>query len=216
MKHCAVYNDTDAVVDRIANISNSMESAFRTGQAHIDKRSLGKVDIEFMLEALASTFKAKAIAEDTPEKKKLWRRLKSKAMFMDTLKQHGGVLSSSEAAEQLGVSKVTIKKRKDTGKLLALNIDGEFYFPVFQFTDDKRISDNGVLKGLAKLLPQLKGFSDRLQYSFFMEERNTVLDGVFPKGKVFTVTQLLKEGVSDTVMQELEWLVRLYCSQDAA
>ncbi|PHM59963.1 helix-turn-helix domain-containing protein [Xenorhabdus sp. KK7.4] len=212
------YNDTDVVIDRIATVSDIIRKAFTSGQAHIDKRILGKSDVEFMFEVLASTTKAMAIEEITPEKKTLLRRLKSKLIFMETLKKDGGVLSSAETAKQLGVSKVTVKNWKDAGKLLALNIDGEFYFPVFQFTDNSKISNKGVLKGISQLLPLLKerGFSDRLQYSFFMEKCNTALNGVFPEGKEFSVAQLLQEGASDAVMQELYHLVHLYGSQDAA
>lgn len=37
----------------------------------------------------------------------------------------------------VGKSKPTVKTRKDTDQLLALDIDGEFYYPVFQFTDEE-------------------------------------------------------------------------------
>ena len=132
------------------------------GSAHIEKQSLAHTDAMFMLEALLSYTKYQAISTITPEKKKLLRRIKSKEIFLNTVNQDGGVLTSAEAAKYLGVSKVTVMKKKDQRKLLALNIDGEFHYPVFQFTDDTRISDKGILKGIAALLPLLSDFSDRL------------------------------------------------------
>ena len=208
------YNDIAA--NRIANISDVIASNVRTGLVHIDIHSLGQADTLFMLEALPSYAKDQVINKITPEKKKQLRRIKSKIMFNNTLVKHGGVLSSAEVAKLLGVSKVTIKNKKDAGKLLALNIDGEFYYPVFQFAEDDKISEKGVLKGVAELLALIVNFSDRMQYSFFMEDRSVAIDGVEPKGRTFTVAELLKTGPSLKVMQELFRLARLYGSQDPA
>lgn len=210
------HTDTELVANRIESVSQFMGNVIRHGTIQCNKESLAKSDIEFMLDMVADFAKALAIDEITPEKKTLLRRLKSKAMFLDIVKKHGGAFSSAEVAKILGVSKVTVKNRKDAGKVLALNIDGEFYYPVFQFVKDENSADHRVLKGMDTLLPQLQGFSDRLQYSFFMEERNTVLNGLLPQGRTFTVANLLREGVSDQVMQEIHRLARLYCTQDAA
>ena len=210
------YSDNDLAADRIENFSDSIASAIRAGQTQVDRQSFAQTDAIFMMQTLLSYIKSKAINEITPEKQKLIRRLKSKTMFINTLAKHGGVLSSAETAELLGVSKVTIKKKKDTDKLLALNIDGEFYYPIFQFTEETTISEKGVLKGVAELLPLLSQYSDRMKYSFFMEARSTVLTGVDPKRGSFAVADLLKEVPSDIVMQELARLARLYGSQDPA
>lgn len=208
------YNDI--VADRIANVSDVIAGKIRTGSVHVDKHSLGQADALFMLDALSNYVKDQTINEITPEKKKQLRRIKSKIMFNETLVKHGGVWSSTKVADLLGVSKVTIKNKKDAGKLLALNLDGEFYFPVFQFTEDEKISEKGVLKGVAELLSLIVNLSDRMQYSFFMEDRSVVIDGVEPKGRTFTVAELLKTGPSLKVMQELFRLARLYGSQDPA
>lgn len=70
-------------------------------------------------------------------------------------------------------------------------------------------SDGGVLKGLKALLGHLGKFSDRMQYSFFMEERNTVPDGFKPKRNTFTVAEVLKSNSGVIVMDELLRLARL-------
>jgi hypothetical protein len=112
-------------------------------------------------------------------------------------------------------SKPTVKTWKDTDQLLALDIDGEFYYPVFQFTDEEGISDKGVLRGVAELLTMLSSFSDRMKYSFFMEQRNTVLDGLNPAGRSFTVAEVLKGNPDEKVMNELRRLARNYGTQNA-
>lgn len=69
---------------------------------------------------------------------------------------------------------------------------------------------------MKELLAHLGKFSDRMQYSFFMEERNTVLDGYPSNGKPFTVAEVLRSNPAPMVMEELHRLARLFGSQDPA
>lgn len=85
---------------------------------------------------------------------------------------------------------------------------------MFQFTDEEEISDKGVLRG-GQLLPLLSSFSDRMKYSFFMEQRNAVLDGLNPAGRAFTVAEALKGNPDEKVMNELRRLARNYSTQNA-
>lgn len=78
--------------------------------------------------------------------------------------------------------------------MLAVEIDGEFYFPALQAKED---------------------LSDRLQYSFFMEERNTVLNGLRHASRTFTVAEILKTALGPQLMAEIHRLVRVYGTQDA-
>ena len=206
--------------ERFRDIVTDYAGSISTGVTPISIEVMGKTDPVFVLEILNSVFKEKALSSLTPEKKKLFRRQYSKAMFLNTLNEHGGVLSSAEAAKEIGKSKVTVKTRKDNNKLLALNLDGEFFYPVFQFVNEKENAkedtNSGVLKGMEELLPLLNGFSDRMKYSFFMKKRNIILDGIKPKGREFTVAELLKENPNQVVMNELKRLARLEGSQDPA
>lgn len=72
-----------------------------------------------------------------------------------------------------------------------------------------------MLRGVAELLPMLSSFSDRMKYSFFMEERNTVLDGLTPAGRTFTIAEVLKGNSDAEVMDELRRLARNYGTQNA-
>lgn len=210
-----LYTDTNAAADRLNNFVVDLAAEVRAGSTPITQESMGRTDPLFVMEALVSYLKNRAINSETPEKKKLSRRLLSKAMFLKRAEEDGGLYSSFEAAKEIGRSKVTVKTRKDNHKMLALDIDGEFFYPVFQFVQDPEISNDGILKGIETLLPLLKHFSDRMQYSFFMEKRTAVLNGLTPKGRTFTVAELLKEKPSPLIMEELTRLALFYGTQDA-
>ena len=213
----AVNNVNVAAAERFHDIITDLTGSISNGDTPISIDSMGKTDNLFLLDVLQKIFKQHAINSPTPEKKILARRLYSKALFNNMLQEHGGVFTSAKVAEVIGKSKVTVKSKKDTNKLLAIEIDGEFFYPVFQFVEEESpISNDRILKGMDILLPLLEGFSDRLKYSFFMSKRNTILNGVYPKGREFTVAQLLKENPNNVIMEEIKRLARLEGSQDPA
>jgi hypothetical protein len=206
-----------AAAERFREITTDLIGSISNGETPISIDSFGKTDNLFLLDMLQHVIKELAINAPTPEKKIQARRLYSKALFHAKLKEHGGVYSSAKVAEIINRSKVTVKNNKDNNKLLALDLDGEFYYPVFQFVEDEsKTSSHRILKGIDKLLPLLDRFSDRMKYSFFMKKRNTVLNGVYPKGREFTVAQLLQENPNEVVMEELMRLARLEGTQDLA
>lgn len=202
--------------DRLQDVIGEVADNIRAGKTKVSAESVGQTDMMFALNLIAQFSIDRAIKSQTKEKKRLLRRLKSKLMFVETLEKDGGVLTTAEAADALGKTKTTVNTWRRNGRLLALDLDGEFYYPVFQFTDDERISDDGVLKGVKELLAHLGKFSDRMQYSFFMEDRNTVLNGYSPEGNSFTVAEVLRSNPSPIVMEELYRLARLFGSQDPA
>ncbi|EJZ3076446.1 hypothetical protein GQM22_19015 [Escherichia coli] len=209
------FSDTGVAAARFQNFTEVLADEIRAGVTPVTPESMAETDAVFAIDTILKFMKHRAVNSLTPEKKRHQRRLYSKAQFLQTLEKDGGVYSSAEAADILGRSKPTVKTWKDTGRLLALDIDGEFYYPVFQFTDEEGISDKGVLRGVAELLPMLSSFSDRMKYSFFMEERNTVLDGLTPAGRTFTIAEVLKGNPDAKVMDELRRLARNYGTQNA-
>lgn len=200
---------------RLQNFVKTLAEEIQSGVTPLSPESMAETDALFALDAILTSMKHRAVNSLTPEKKRQQRRLHSKALFLQTLENDGGIYTSAEAAKILGRSKPTVKTWKDTDRLLALDIDGEFYYPVFQFTDEEGISDKGVLRGVAELMPMLSNFSDRMKYSFFMEQRNTVLDGLTPAGCTFTVAEVLKGNPDEKVMNELRRLARNYGTQNA-
>ncbi|SMG60631.1 hypothetical protein [Cedecea sp. NFIX57] len=212
----AIYQDNMTSAARLQNFVQELADDIRAGNTQVRQESMAQTDALFAVDAILGYLANRAEHHLTKEKKRHLRRVHSKAMFLARLEQDGGVYSSAKAAEVLGRTKTTVKNWKDSGQLLAVEIDGEFFYPAFQFTDDERISDRGVLKGLSGLLKQLKNCSDRIQYSFFVEERNTVLKGLSPAGCTFSVIEILKEDPDDELMAELHRLARVYGTQDAA
>ncbi|MCC8383816.1 hypothetical protein GPY51_14535 [Photorhabdus laumondii subsp. laumondii] len=209
------YDDANAAADRLENIIKELADGIRSkGKANI-KRQLALPDNQFLMNMLFLAIPARALAELTPEKKRLLNRVRSRARFFDNVRENGGVLNSAEVASLLGVSKVTVKKKKDTGKLLALECDGEFIYPAFQFTDDESKGEKGVLRGVVEILFHLGHCSGVMQYGFFVQKRN-VLNHRLPEGQEFTVIGLLKDGVSDDELQQLIRLAKSFGTQDAA
>jgi hypothetical protein len=202
--------------DRLLNIIGEVADNIRAGKTSVSAESMAQTDLIFAFNLIAQYSTEHAIQSQTKEKKRLQRRLKSKIMFTQTLAADGGVLSTAEAATTLGKTKTTVNTWRKNGRLLAIDLDGDFYYPIFQFTDDEKVSEDGVLKGVKELLAHLGQFSDRMQYSFFMEERNTVLDGYPSNGKPFTVAEVLRSNPDPMVMEELHRLARLFGSQDPA
>ncbi|EJL93197.1 hypothetical protein [Pantoea sp. GM01] len=215
-RHVQKYPNNQAAALRLKNFAEELAEDMSSGVTPVSQQSMGMTDSLFAIEAIVQSLHHRALKAMTPEKKKLLRRQVSKAMFLSTVEQDGGLYTSAETAKLLGFSKVTIKAKKDAHKLLALNIDGEFCYPVFQFTGDADNSEDGVLRELPQLLALLQDVSDRMQYSFFMEERNTPLNGLKPAGRTYTIAGLLNEKPDADLMAEIYRLARLYGKQDAA
>jgi hypothetical protein len=209
-----VLSENQVSAKRLENVITEIAEDIRASEIRVSGDLMAQTDLMFVINTLVRYGTKSTVTGITKEKNRLLRRLKSKAMFEETLRNDGGVLSTTEAAGVLGKTKTTVNTWKNEGKLLAINIDGEFVYPVFQFTDDERLSDKGVLRGVHALLKQLGSFSDRMQYSFFMENRNTPLAGFNHATTTYTVAEVLKSNPSPLVMDELQRLARHYGSQD--
>lgn len=67
---------------------------------------------------------------------------------IEILDAAGGALSSTEVAQQLGISRQAIEKRRRANALLAVRMGGDWRYPRCQFDDGK----GEVVAGLPKLL----------------------------------------------------------------
>ncbi|KJG14613.1 hypothetical protein UB37_20515, partial [Photobacterium iliopiscarium] len=146
-------------------------------------------------------------------KKRLINRSISRARFFDNIRDNGGLFTSLEVSKLLGVSKVTVKKKKDQYKLLSLNLNGEFVYPAFQFSTNDENSNKGVLIGIEEILPFLNNFSDVMKYGFFVQKRN-VFDRVLPDGTDYTIVSLLKKGINKKELAVIIRLAKTFGSQD--
>ncbi|EPJ56182.1 MAG: hypothetical protein OFPI_00730 [Osedax symbiont Rs2] len=209
------YDAVNIAADRFENLAKELADQMRNEFKANIKPQLALPDSQFITDLIIQCMSEKTVSEITPEKKRLNNRLRSRTRFFDNIRENGGLYTSAEVAKLLGVSKVTVKKKKDTSKLLALDLNGEFVFPAFQFTVDDEFSEKGILKGVAEILPNLTHLSDVMQYGFFVQKRN-VLDSSVLEGKEFTIISMLKNGVNGNDLQSIIRLTKTFGTQDPA
>ena len=139
-------------------------------QAVLEQATGAPTDFLVALEALTSAPPISQIEDDALLAAKL-RGLKRK---MQMLKMAGGVLSSEQVAQVLGISRQAVDKRRSSNQLLALTQGRRGYsYPAFQFQDGKTIN------GLEEVLAQLKALDPWMQMVFFTSE-NERLGGKTP------------------------------------
>jgi hypothetical protein len=206
---------SDLAEERFHNILKDMPTFGQCMNKTDAKNALKLSDDQFLFDVLTKFIQHKSTQKITLEKKRLLNRAKARVKLFDNINQNGGLLSSAEIASVLGVSKVTVKKRKDSFKLLALEFDGKFFYPSFQIEEDSNSSQSGILKGMEQILVHLSEISDVMRYNFFVDEQKTFRRSLLESDKV-RVIDMLKEGVSDELLLEILRLAKLYGTQDAA
>ncbi|MEA9393226.1 hypothetical protein SJI19_22245 [Acerihabitans sp. TG2] len=210
----ACHNDLlEIASERAKNVFNHITRRKTGNRVVPTKEMLALPDNEFLLEYLLSNMLDDALEDITPEKKALLRKVKSRAKFLDTVKAHGGTIKSSQVAEHIGKSKVTVKNMKDAGKLLALKMGGDFVYPTFQFSIDDNLTDeNGLLNGFVEILQQLHDVDDVMQYGFFVRSINTLESRL---NQETSVIEILKHGANKDDLEHILRLARLYGTQNA-
>lgn len=115
-------------------------------------------------------------------------RLKGLRAKSELLKSEGGVITSSQVAELLGISRQAVDKRRRQGKLLAVSLGKRGYFyPIWQFFED------GVLPGFEQIMNLLESY-DPWMKMIFMLNANHYLGNQSPLEK-------LREGHLDEVIK---------------
>lgn len=90
-------------------------------------------------------------------------RLKGIRAKHELLEKEGGVITSSQVAEILGITRQAVDKRRKQGKILAVSLGKRSYiYPVWQF------SDNGVLTGFDKVMEKLDDFDAWMKFIFML------------------------------------------------
>jgi hypothetical protein len=101
-------------------------------------------------------------------------RLKGLRAKNELLQKEGGVITSSQAAELLGISRQAVDKRRKQGKLLAVSpVKRGYFYPVWQFFED------GVLPGFERVMEILKDY-DPWMKMIFMLNANAHLNNKSP------------------------------------
>ncbi|MCP5102371.1 MAG: type IV toxin-antitoxin system AbiEi family antitoxin domain-containing protein [bacterium] len=87
----------------------------------------------------------------------------------ELLKREGGVITSGQAAELLGISRQAVDKRRKQGKLLAVSLGKRGYFyPVWQF------SEEGVLAGFEKVMAVLENYDPWMKIIFMLNANGSL------------------------------------------
>lgn len=134
------------------------------------------------------------------------RRLHSTYAFLNTLADNGGAYGIEWVKNHLCVDEDVINFLVSEDKLLAIEVSGITLYPAFQFSEER-----GIIFGLSELLPLLDGFSDRMKYSFFIEDVGSRFGGT---SLVTRVADMLNTHPDTLVMGELKVLARNYGTQN--
>ena len=165
----------------------------------LDKESLENiVSAPSNLDVLMSLFEESILLESKrPFHHDPLRTLRLKGFHAknELLKKEGGVITSSQVAELLGISRQAVDKRRRQGKLLAVSPGKRGYlYPVWQF------SETGMLQGFEEVMNILEHY-DPWMRMIFMLNANHSLDNSSPleqlrqghQDKVFRAAQLTGE-----------------------
>ncbi len=161
----------------------------------LDTESLEKiVSASSNLDVLLSLFEESVVLESKAQSNKdplRSMRLKGIRAKNELLEKEGGVITSSQVAELLGISRQAVDKRRKQGKLLAVSPGKRGYFyPVWQF------SEEGVIPGFEKVMNILKDY-DPWMKMIFMLSANHYLGNHSPLEK-------LREGDLDNIFKAAE------------
>lgn len=103
------------------------------------------------------------------------------------IEDHGGTLSAEKVGEILGITRQAVEKRRQSGKLLGLNIGRHGYrYPIWQF------SESGNLPGLEQVLSVLASHDQWMQTAFFVSKN--------PRLNNRTPVEMLAAGEIDRVL----------------
>lgn len=158
----------------------------------LDKKSLENIvsassnlDVLLSLSEESILLESKQPIQDDPLRSLRLQGLRAKN---ELLKREGGVITSGQVAELLGISRQAVDKRRGQGKLLAVSLGKRGYFyPVWQF------SENGVIPGFEVVMDLLKHY-DPWMKMIFMLSANQRLENRSPLEK-------LREGHLDEVFK---------------
>lgn len=154
----------------------------------IEQATGAPTDFLVALEALCSASGTTQLVNEDPLLAARMRGLKRKRQMLDAA---GGILSSQQVADMLGITRQAVDKRRGSRQLLALTQGRRGYsYPRFQFEEGKTIA------GLDKVLPQLKALDPWMQMVFFTSPHERL------QGK--TPIESLHQGLVDEVAQVAE------------
>jgi hypothetical protein len=177
-----------AVLVRVLdNITRTVELMDSQSLEHIAGEPYN-LDVLLSLSEESILLESNLVREDDPLRS---FRLKGIRAKNELLKKEGGVISSSQVAELMEMSRQAVDKRRKQGKLLAVSVGKRGYvYPVWQFTE------TGVLSGFEQVMEELKDYDPWMRI-IFMLNANEHLENHSPleklrEGEIELVTETAK------------------------
>jgi hypothetical protein len=160
---------SNLVQSRVCGVLDKLSYSLKSGSIVLEPSLLQLSDNQLASVLVEEILRSQALGVVTPDEKVLARRIKSKRLFIEKLKNNGGYLKSSDVLDLLSTTRQTLKMWRENSKIISVNIDGKFVYPCFQFISRPGSESTKVVSELNSVLSVVnsKGMSDRMVYSFF-------------------------------------------------
>jgi hypothetical protein len=196
--HSASNDNLARAIDRVRTASETLEKgAFTSRVLNALARVVSEADEQWLLAATgaASDFDVLLQILERPDVLPMLddgplasAKLRGLRLRESLLNAEGGIVSSTGAADILGISRQAVDKRRKAGRLIGLSLGRRGYaYPVWQF-DPK----SGTLPGLEDVLAALEGLDPWMQAAFILNP-SVRLDGATP-------LQSLRQGEVESVL----------------
>ena len=120
------------LLKRINNIALSLMPEFEDKSQAMEAITLDDGSLMQLLYSVQMQQKTRA---SEYEMRKVHRRRENLEAFYRSLQEMGGTLKVNDVADILGITRQAVNIRVKKNQLLAFKQNGDFMFPVFQFTD---------------------------------------------------------------------------------
>jgi hypothetical protein len=168
----AKQTSEDAVLASLQVLSAALAEEHGADQVSLVARAIKAASLKRLL-ARALADEAEKPSKDDPLVQSHIRGLIARKWLLEA---EGGVLSSAQMAELLGVSRQSVDNWRKTGKLFALSTGKHgYHYPVWQLHTSK----DGLLPGLSEVMSILEDFGPWVQATFMLNG-NKALGGSTP------------------------------------
>jgi len=189
----SLKNTASAFAERVMRVIAKRSQDI--GQEALLKALSQDSDEDALLEFTRAIVLEKTVVDTSPLLAAKYRGIVMKSRL---IKESGGALNATKAAQILGISRQAVEKRISKGQLLAVKIDGVRMLPAFQF------QDTDVISGWQKVLEAFTIDDAWMQVSFMLSQ-NPGLQGKRP-------VDVLKDGDKESVIRT----ARAYGEQGAS
>lgn len=179
------------LLKRINNIALSLMPEFEDKNKVIDAISL---DDGSLLQLLCSIQMEQKTRASDYEMRKVRHRRENLEAFYGSLQELGGVVKVNDVADILGITRQAVNVRVKKNQLIAFKQNGDFIFPVFQFTE------KGLIPGFKEIM---SAFAPNVHPVLRLGLMKAPIH--FSNGESKTPIQIMQDGAKP---EELELVIR--------